>query len=133
MKKFLDNHAEKIGFLIGLSFLLLASLDGTIGKIFSIIVLSSLGFYIIYSFLKEYGWKINWEKNLNKMTFKIQIPNLTIYNIFFYPVFISSVVLWIVTGSIKDLKYLSDEFFYSIFILVAIHYLRKWILKKREE
>jgi hypothetical protein len=133
MKRFLNNHAEKIGFLIGLSFLLLATLEGNLGKILFFIALSGLGFYIIYSVLKNYGWKINLEKNLNKTTFRIQIPNLTLYNIFFYLIFISSVVLWIVTGNIAELKYLSDYFFFSIFIIYFIHIVRKWILKKRKE
>jgi hypothetical protein len=134
LRNFLNEHAEKIGGLIGfLVLFLLIILKGIAAKILSLTLFIAIVLLLFVKILKTFGWKINLENNKNKTTFSIQIPNLNLYNILFYPLFIFTVVLWIYSEFNKSLFVLSEYFLYSIFLLIIIHNLRKWILKKRQD
>ncbi len=129
-KKFmqlLNDHAENIGVLLGLSLILsFVFLDGIILTILASIFFLIAGILILFAYLQSKGWKYKMEKKAEQRSLNIQIPNFNLYNLIYYSSMTCLIILWVLSEKIERMFHLSNYFFYSFIVLFLLHYIWKF-------
>lgn len=83
--QFLNDHAENIGVLLGLSLILsFVFLDGIILTILGSLYFLIAGILILLAYLQSKGWKYKMERKAEERSLDIQIPNFNLYNLIYY-------------------------------------------------
>jgi hypothetical protein len=129
-KKFmqlLNDHAENIGVLLGLSLILsFVFLDGIILTILASIFFLIAGILILFAYLQSKGWKYKMERKAEERSLNIQIPNFNLYNMIYYSSMTCLIILWVLSEKIERMFHLRNYFFYSFIVLFLLHYIRKF-------
>lgn len=129
-KKFmqlLNDHAENIGVLLGLSLILsFVFLDGIILTILASIFFLIAGILILFAYLQSKGWKYKVEKKAEERSLNIQIPNFNLYNVIYYSSMTCLIILWVLSEKIERMFHLSNYFFYAFIVLFLLHYIWKF-------
>jgi hypothetical protein len=123
----LNDHAENIGVLLGLSLILsFVFLDGIILTILASIFFLIAGILILFAYLQSKGWKYKMEKKAEQRSLNIQIPNFNLYNLIYYSSMTCLIILWVLSEKIERMFHLSNYFFYSFIVLFLLHYIWKF-------
>lgn len=123
----LNDHAENIGVLLGLSLILsFVFLDGIILTILASIFFLIAGILILFAYLQSKGWKYKMEKKAEERSLNIQIPNFNLYNLIYYSSMTCLIILWVLSEKIERMFHLSNYFFYSFIVLFLLHYIWKF-------
>jgi hypothetical protein len=129
-KKFmqlLNDYAENIGVLLGLSLILsFVFLDGIILTILASIFFLIAGILILLAYLQSKGWKNKMEKKAEQRSLNIQIPNFNLINVIYYSTMTCLIILWVLSEKIERMFHLSNYFFYSFIALFLLHYIWKF-------
>lgn len=123
----LNDHAENIGVLLGLSLILsFVFLDGIILTILASIFFLIAGILILFAYLQSKGWKYKMERKAEEQSLNIQIPNFNLYNVIYYSSMTCLIILWVLSEKIERMFHLSNYFFYSFIVLFLLHYIWKF-------
>ncbi len=123
----LNDHAENIGVLLGLSLILsFVFLDGIILTILASIFFLIAGILILFAYLQSKGWKYKMERKAEERSLNIQIPNFNLYNVIYYSSMTCLIILWVLSEKIERMFHLSNYFFYSFIVLFLLHYIWKF-------
>lgn len=123
----LNDYAENIGVLLGLSLILsFVFLDGIILTILASIFFLIAGILILFAYLQSKGWKYKMEKKAEQRSLNIKIPNFNLYNVIYYSSMTCLIILWVLSEKIERMFHLSNYFFYSFIVLFLLHYIWKF-------
>jgi hypothetical protein len=123
----LNDYAENIGVLLGLSLILsFVFLDGIILTILASIFFLIAGILILLAYLQSKGWKNKMEKKAEQRSLNIQIPNFNLINVIYYSTMTCLIILWVLSEKIERMFHLSNYFFYSFIALFLLHYIWKF-------
>jgi hypothetical protein len=127
LMQLLNDYAENIGVLLGLSLILsFVFLDGIILTILASIFFLIAGILILLAYLRSKGWKYQMEKKAEQRSLNIQIPNFNLYHVIYYSTMACLIILWVLSEKIERIFHLSNYFFYSIIVLFLLHYIWKF-------
>lgn len=125
--QFLNDHAENIVVLLGLSLILsFVFLDGIILTILGSLYFLIAGILILLAYLQSKGWKYKMERKAEERSLDIQIPNFNLYNLIYYYFMTCLIILWVLSEKIEQMLHLSNYFFYSFIVLFLLHYIWKF-------
>lgn len=127
LMQLLNDYAENIGVLLGLSLILsFVFLDGIILTILASIFFLIAGILILFAYLQSKGWKYKMEKKAEQRSLNIKIPNFNLYNVIYYSSMTCLIILWVLSEKIERMFHLSNYFFYSFIVLFLLHYIWKF-------
>jgi hypothetical protein len=127
LMQLLNDYAENIGVLLGLSLILsFVFLDGIILTILASIFFLIAGILILLAYLQSKGWKYQMEKKAEQRSLNIQIPNFNLYHVIYYSTMACLIILWVLSEKIERMFHLSNYFFYSFIALFLLHYIWKF-------
>ena len=125
--QFLNDHAENIVVLLGLSLILsFVFLDRIILTILGSLYFLIAGILILLAYLQSKGWKYKMERKAEERSLDIQIPNFNLYNLIYYYFMTCLIILWVLSEKIEQMLHLSNYFFYSFIVLFLLHYIWKF-------